>query len=63
MFIAFQKLKTTKVTIGDNGHSNILGICKIDKNPTSFIDNVYLVNDFKYNLLSHSQLCDKGNHV
>ena len=63
MFTTFQKLKTGKVTFGDNGHGNILGIGKIDKNLTSCINNVNLLNGLKYNLLSISELCDKGNHV
>ncbi|XP_075106804.1 putative mitochondrial protein AtMg00300 [Nicotiana tabacum] len=28
-----------------------------------YIENVYYVNDLKYNLLSVSQICDKGNKV
>jgi len=54
IFTEFQKQKSGKVTFGDNGHSNILGIYKIGKNPASSIDNVYLVNGLKYNLLSIS---------
>ena len=41
MFIEFQKQKLSKVIFGNNGRGNIL-------------DNVYLVNDLKYNLLSVS---------
>ena len=52
-----------KVTFRDNGSGNILGIGKVGKNSTSSIENAYLVNGLKYNLLSILQLCDKGNRV
>ena len=35
----------------------------VDKNSIGSIKNVYLVDALKYNLLSISQLCDKGNRV
>jgi len=60
MFIEFRKQKLGKVTFGDNGRSNILGIDKIGKDSTNSIDYVDLVDGLKYNLLSISQLCDKG---
>jgi len=41
-----QKKKSSQVTFGDNGHGNILGIGKIGKNPTNYIENVYLVDEF-----------------
>ena len=57
------KTPKKKVTFRDNGHGNILGIGKVGKNCTSSIENVYLVDSLKYNLLSISQLFFKGNHV
>ena len=48
------------VTFGDNGQSQIVGIGKIQINSTTFIDNVLHVNKLKHNLISISQLCDKG---
>ena len=50
-------------TLGDKGECKILGVSKVSKNPSKTIDNVYLVEVIKFNLLSVSQLCDKGNHV
>ena len=51
------------VTFGDNGHGKIIGIGKIQINSTTFIDNVLYVNGLKHNLISISQLCDKGYTV
>ena len=48
------------VTFGDNGQSKIVGIGKIEINSTTFIDNVLYVKVLKHNLISISQLCDKG---
>ena len=44
------------ITLGDKKKCNILGIGKVDT-----ISDVYLVDGLKFNLLSVSQLCDKGN--
>ena len=63
MSTEFQKQKSGKVTFKNNGRGNMLSIGKIGKNPTSSIDNVYLIDGLKYNLLSISQLYDKGNCV
>jgi len=47
-----------------NGKSGkIVGIGKIGKSLSHSIDNVYLVDGLQHNLLSVSQLCDRGNHV
>ena len=51
------------ITLGDKDKCKILGVGKIGKNPSKTIDNVYLVEGLKFNLLSVSQLCDKGNKV
>ena len=48
------------VTFGDNGQGKIVGIGKIQINSTTFIDNVFHVKGLKHNLISISQLCDKG---
>lgn len=51
------------VTYGDNNKGKIRGIGKVQI-PSSFtIENVLLVKDLKHNLLSISQLCDKGLKV
>ena len=41
----------------------ILGIGKVGKNSSKSIDKVYFVDGLKFNLLSVSHLCDKGNHI
>ena len=51
------------ISLGDKGKCKILGVGKVGKNPSKIIDNVYLVEGLKFNLLSVSQLCDKGNQV
>ena len=56
-----QKFKT--ITLGDKGKCNIIGIGKIGKDLSHAISDVYLVDGLKFNLLSVSQLCDKGNKV
>jgi len=38
----------------------VIGGGTISLKPTMFINNVLLVDGFKYNLLSISQLCDVG---
>jgi len=48
----------------ENGKSEtIVGVDKIGKSLSHSINNVYLVDGLQHNLLSVSQLCDKGNHV
>ena len=51
------------VTFGDDSKGNIIGIgnSKIDSSP--LIENVVLVDALKHNLLSISQLCDRGFKV
>ena len=48
------------VTFRDNGQGKIIDISKIQINSTNFIDNILYVKGLKYNLVSISQLCDKG---
>ena len=48
------------ITFGDNGQGKIVGIGKVQINSTTFIDNVLHVKGLKHNLISISQLCDKG---
>ena len=63
MFTELQKQKSRKLTFGDNGQGNILGIGETGNNSTNSIDNVYLVDGLKYNLLSILQLCYKINYA
>jgi len=48
----------------ENGKSEtIVGVGKVGKSLSHSIDNVYLVDGLQHDLLSVSQLCDRGNHV
>ena len=49
-----------QVTFGGNTKEKIIGTGKVGKNPSSYIDVVIFVEGVAYNLLSISQLCDKG---
>ena len=51
------------MTFGDNSKGKIIGVESIGKNPSPIIENVIRVESLKHNLLSISQLCDKGNRV
>ena len=51
------------VTFGDNGKEKIIGIGNIGITPSTYIENIFLVDDLKHNLLSISQLCDKNYKV
>ncbi|KAA3473878.1 zinc finger CCHC-type and RNA-binding motif-containing protein 1-like [Gossypium australe] len=52
-----------EVTFGDNSKGLIEGIGSIGINSSTLIKNVLYVNGLKHNLLSISQLCDKGFKV
>jgi len=51
------------VTYGDNNRGKILGVGKVTSSSSTVIENVLLVEGLKHNLLSISQLCDKGLKV
>ena len=51
------------VTFGDNAKKRIIRQGNIGNDTSSLIDNVLLVDGLKHNLLSISQLCDKGFKV
>ena len=57
------KEKWRNVTFGDNAKQRIIGQGNIGNDTFSLIENVLLVDSLKYNLLSISQLCDKGFKV
>ena len=52
-----------QVTFGGNSKGKIISSGKVGKNLSSCIDEVMLVEGLVYNLLSISQLCDKGYKV
>ena len=51
------------VIFGDNGKGHIIKFGKIQITPFIFIENVLYVKGLKLNLISISQLCDKGYKV
>ena len=51
------------VTFGDNGKGHIVEIDKIQITPLTFLENILLVIGLKHNIISISQLCDKGFKV
>ena len=52
-----------QVTFEGNSKRKIIGSKKVSKNLSSCIDDEILVERLAYNLLSISQLCDKGHKV
>lgn len=48
------------VNFGDNSKGYVIGIVNVNNSKTSTISNVLLVKYLKHNMLSISQLCDKG---
>ena len=63
MFLQIRKYNRGYVTFRDNAKGKIIGVGKIGKNLSISIDDVYLVDGLKHNLLSISQLCDKGYNI
>ena len=51
------------ITFGDNSKGKIICICNIKIGSSPLIENVVLVEGLKHNLLTISQLCDKGLRV
>jgi len=62
MFTSFQPNQITceRIIFGDNSKGDILGLGKIAISNDNSILNVLLVDSLGYNLLSVSQLCEKG---
>ena len=63
-FSSFTKIKNGgDASFGDNSKGNILGIGNVGKVSSTLIENVCVVGNLKHNLISISQLCDKGYKV
>jgi len=62
-FLSLTASEGWSVAFGNGKSGTIVGIGKIGESLSHFIDNVYLVDGLKHNLLSVSQLCDKDNLV
>ena len=60
---SFTKKNGGYVTFRDNAKGKIMGIGNIGNSSSPIIENVLFVSSLKHNLLSISQLCDKGYKV
>lgn len=61
--LSWTKRNGGTVSFGDNSKGRIHGIGTVGKNSQTQISHVLLVKGLKHNLLSISQLCDKGFKV
>ena len=62
-FCLLTKNDGCQVTFGENSKGKIISSREVGKNLFSCIDDIMLVKGLAYNLLSISQLCDKGHKV
>ena len=62
-FLSLKNIKGGNVAFGKGKSGEIQGIGKVGSMDTHAIENVYYVNGLQHNLLSVSQICDKGNNV
>ncbi|KAL6319784.1 hypothetical protein AAG906_036843 [Vitis piasezkii] len=62
-FVFLTKRKGGYITFGDNAKGRIISQGNIGNGTSSLIESVLLVDGLKHNLLSISQLCDKGFKV
>ena len=62
-FLSLKELQGRGVSFGDGMKGYILGVGRASKSVEESIENVYHVSGLKYNLLSVSQIWDKGNEV
>ena len=53
-------MKVAPSPFEDESKGKIIGIGNIKIDPSALIENVVLIKSLKHNLLSISQLCDKG---
>lgn len=59
-FISLSHKTSGHVTFGDNNKGKIIGNGQFQTPSSNIIESVLLVNTLKRNLLSISQLCDRG---
>ena len=52
-----------KVTFGNKGNRKYFGSGKVNKNPPISLGSLHLVEGLKFNLLSTSPICDRGNKI
>src|SRR4051812_45142831 len=63
MLSSLQHMNGGLVIFGDNNQCEVIAIGNVGQGKNPLIENVHLVNGLKHNLLSISQLCDKGYEV
>ncbi|XP_047267594.1 uncharacterized protein LOC124898024 [Capsicum annuum] len=59
-FLSLSKINGGRVSFGDGKRGIITGVGKIGTSKLRALEDVYIVEGLKHNLLSISQLCDKG---
>jgi len=57
LFFEIKKKEHGNVTFGDKSLGKIIGIGKVGRDPSNFIDNIFLVDGLKFDLLSISIMC------
>ena len=62
-FVTLRMKERGMVTFGDDSKGYIIGISKIQIIPQTCLENVLYVLGLKHNLISISQLCDRGYKV
>ena len=60
LFLNITKINSGKVIFGDNLKGKIIGVGNIKGKSSLLIENVFLIDSLKHNLLSINQLYDKG---
>ena len=63
LLFSFKRKEGGQLTFGDNSKGNIFGYGIVSNITSSYIENVQLVDNLKHNLLSISQLYDKGYRI
>lgn len=58
--VSLKAKETGFVTYGDNNKGRIIDVGNIGNSLTTSVENVLYMEGLKHNLLSISQLCDKG---
>ena len=62
-FIKFKPKNSRKVKFGDDRKAKTIEIRDVGKYGTTFIHNIFLVDNLGYNLLSVNQLYDRNFYV
>ena len=63
LFSSISKINGEKVIFGDNSKRKIIRVGNIGSKSSPSIEKLFLVNNLKHNLLSISQLYDKGYKI